>query len=95
MKKLFLLLLLTSQFAVADSWKEDLQSWKDSRVKSLTRPHGWLSLIGMEWFHNGDTKIGSASDNDIVLPHGPEYIGIFKLENDSLSFTTNEKVLGV
>ena len=95
MKKLFVLLLLVSQLTTAATWQEDLQSWKDSRVKSLTRPHGWLSLIGMEWFHNGDTSIGSASDNGIVLPHGPDYIGTFNMVNGKITFKTNSDVLGL
>jgi len=78
-----------SQKVYADTWQQELDSWKNDRVKSLTRPHGWLSLIAMEWFHNGENTIGSAEDNAIILPHGPAYIGSFKLIKDKITFTAN------
>ncbi len=71
----------------ASDWQTEIDNWKQQRVDSLTKPHGWLSLIGMEWFHNGLNSIGSASDNDIVLPYGPKRIGKFQLNNDNIIFT--------
>jgi uncharacterized protein (DUF1684 family) len=94
-KKLFLLALFFCGLSLALTWQEDLESWKDSRVKSLTKPHGWLSLIGMEWLHNGNNTIGSATDNDIVLPHGPEYIGNYYLEGETIKFTVDDSSLAL
>ena len=89
MKKMVLmaclgLLVHSSTVTAVESWQE----WKDSRLKSLTKTHGWLTLIGMEWFKKGDNTIGSAEDNSIRLPHGPARIGTFHLATDgALSFT--------
>ncbi len=77
---------------MANEWQTEINNWKQQRVSSLTRPHGWLSLIGMEWFHNGENSIGSAKDNDIVLPHGPKYIGQFDLQKDVITFIANKGV---
>ena len=84
-----LLFVSTSQ---AVTWQEDVEAWRNARVESLTRPHGWLSLIGMEWLRNGENSIGSADDNDILLPHGPAYIGSFSLLNNNIEFTPKQGV---
>jgi len=100
MKKLqlhtFLITLLFSLtltcFAQVDSWKEELATWKKERVERLKKPHGWLSLIGMEWLHKGENSIGSAKANDIVLPHGPALVGVFKLHDNKITFTPKKGV---
>jgi len=92
MKKIILTSLLFSFVSIADNWKTEIEEWRTNRVNSLTRPHGWLSLIGMEWFHNGSNSIGSAPDNAIVLPHGPQNIGTFVLKDNTITFTAVEGV---
>lgn len=92
MKKLFLIGLLFSSTNIADNWKTEIEEWKENRANSLTKPHGWLSLIGMVWFHSGANSIGSSAENAIVLPHGPERIGVFVLKNDVITFTAEEGV---
>jgi uncharacterized protein (DUF1684 family) len=92
MKLIVILAILITQQTNADSWNQELDGWKSKRVASLTRPHGWLSLIAMEWLHTGENTIGSASDNSIVLPHGPKYIGSFVLNNKNLIFNVNTGV---
>ena len=92
MRILLVLSLLLGFNINANTWQQDLDKWKSSRAESLKRPHGWLSLIGMEWFAKGENSIGSASDNAIVLPHGPAYIGSFQLVNDKITFTANKGI---
>jgi uncharacterized protein (DUF1684 family) len=92
MKYIVILVLFISQQVQADTWAQELDEWKTKRVTSLTRPHGWLSLIGMEWLHKGENSIGSASDNSIILPHGPEYIGSFFLNNNNIVFNVKAGV---
>jgi uncharacterized protein (DUF1684 family) len=92
MKYIVILTLLITQQINADTWNQELDEWKSKRVANLTRPHGWLSLIGMEWLHSGENTIGSASDNSIVLPHGPEHIGTFVLTNNIIVFKVNKGV---
>src|SRR3546814_8732585 len=47
-----------------------------------TAPTGWLSLIGLEWLQPGANRVGSASDNDIVLTAGPAHLGVVTLAAD-------------
>ncbi len=74
----------------AEEQKSEYQQWKDYRVEKLKQPHGWLSLVGLEWLRVGENSIGSANDNDIQLSHGPEHLGSFWLDrNNDLKFSPN------
>lgn len=68
--------------ADTDSYTQSIQQWHAGRIESLTAPHGWLSLIGLEWLKEGDNRVGSAADNDIVLSAGPAHIGTVTLGKD-------------
>ncbi len=92
MKKMTLLFILISLTANAQTWQEELQSWKKDRVQRLKKPHGWLSLIGMEWLHEGSNRIGSDASNDIVLPNGPAHVGEFTLTAAKITFTPEKGV---
>ena len=50
--------------------------WQSERADRLTRPDGWLALVGKHRLKDGAYKIGSASHNDIVLPRGPDEFGV-------------------
>ncbi|MGE7138481.1 DUF1684 domain-containing protein [Luteibacter sp. NPDC031894] len=52
------------------------------RLELLTAPGGWLSLIGFEWLQEGANRLGSASDNDIVLNAGPAHLGTIAVAAD-------------
>jgi len=62
-----------------DNYKQSIEQWHAGRVERLTAPNGWLSLIGLEWLKDGANRIGSASDNDIVLKAGPAHLGVANL----------------
>lgn len=64
------------------AYQQEIQQWRDRRVGNLTSPTGWLSLIGLEWLKAGDNRVGSASDNDIVLSAGPAHLGVIHLGGD-------------
>lgn len=53
----------------------DLKTWRAHRLEELTAPDGWLTLIGRHWLTPGDTTIGSAEDNRLVLAKGPGHLG--------------------
>jgi uncharacterized protein (DUF1684 family) len=89
MKKqgILLSLLFTVGLAQAESSYEE---WKTSRLERLQQPHGWLSLVGLEWLHVGENSIGAAADNSVQLTHGPDYLGTFWLGQDkNIRFVPN------
>jgi uncharacterized protein (DUF1684 family) len=92
MKKVIFILLLVCLNVSAVTWQEELESWKKDRVERLKKPHGWLSLIGMEWLHEGNNSIGSNETNNIVLPHGPSQVGVFTLKDSEITFTPAKDV---
>lgn len=66
----------------AATYEQQIQQWRSGRVERLTAPNGWLSLIGLEWLKEGDNRVGSAADNDIVLKAGPAHLGTVTLAKD-------------
>src|SRR5579884_1991048 len=63
-----------------DAYQQSIETWRAERVERLTAPEGWLSLIGLEWLQEGANKVGSASDNDIILQAGPAHLGVVTLD---------------
>jgi uncharacterized protein len=61
--------------AHADSYADEINQWHTFRVQKLTAPDGWLSLAGLKWLKPGINKVGTARDNDIILPKGPSHLG--------------------
>jgi uncharacterized protein len=64
------------------TYTHEIEQWRAARVARLTAPDGWLSLIGLEWLHEGANRVGSAADNDIVLKAGPAHLGTVTLAAD-------------
>jgi hypothetical protein len=83
----FLFALITGVAAVSaaeapSTYTHEIEQWRAARVAKLTAPDGWLSLIGLEWLHEGANRVGSAADNDIVLKAGPAHLGTVTLAAD-------------
>jgi uncharacterized protein len=72
----------TVQATDVDHYKQGIEQWRAGRIERLTAPAGWLSLIGLEWLQPGANRVGSATDNDIVLAAGPAHLGVVTLSAD-------------
>jgi uncharacterized protein (DUF1684 family) len=58
---------------------------REERFKKTER--GWLGLVGLYWLRDGENKIGSNANNDIVLPSvAPGHIGIVQYNNGVATF---------
>src|SRR5581483_5655208 len=66
-------------------FKQQIESWRAQRVKRLTAPTGWLSLVGLPWLKEGANKIGSAPDNDVVIATAPAHLGVVTLARGKAS----------
>ncbi|MFI5237084.1 MAG: DUF1684 domain-containing protein [Ignavibacteriales bacterium] len=60
---------------------KEVEEWHQKRISRLKEETGWLNLAGLFWLKEGENKIGSAKDNDIIFPSGPEYIGSLFLKD--------------
>jgi len=52
-----------------------LDAWKARRLRNLKAADGWLNIVGRWWLEEGTVTVGSAADNDIVVPVGPARLG--------------------
>lgn len=54
----------------------ETRRWHDERIADLRADLGWLTLAGLYWLGDGEHRLGSAADADIVFPEGaPADIG--------------------
>lgn len=73
---------VTSGSVIAgDAYTASVEKVRASRLDTLKAPAGWLSLIGLEWLQPGANRVGSATDNDIVLKAGPAHLGVVTLDD--------------
>ena len=66
------------------AYEKVIRDWRVERVQRLTKPDGWLSLVGMHWIERGQTRVGSAADNGTRLGAGPEHLGVVKLDKEGV-----------
>lgn len=57
------------------SYEDTYADWQSRRLAALKAPDGWLNIVARDWLSEGVTSVGKASDNDIVLPTGPDHVG--------------------
>ncbi|MAL03906.1 MAG: hypothetical protein CL625_06505 [Arenimonas sp.] len=72
----------TAGQAARTAYEREIRAWRDERVERLTRPDGWLSLVGLHWVGTGTTFVGSAKDNGTRLDLGPPQLGMLSLDKD-------------
>ena len=71
-----------AEIAARKAYDKQVLDWRAERVQRLTKPDGWLSLVGMHWIEFGNTRVGSAADNGTRLDVGPPHLGILSLSRD-------------
>jgi uncharacterized protein (DUF1684 family) len=77
----------TEPALLVDQHDADIEDWRHARHARLQASDGWLTLVGLEWLQEGENRVGSGHDNDIVLAAGPPYWGTVLLDGDVLTFT--------
>ena len=63
------------------------QEWRDARAKSINRPNGWLTLVGLAWLKPGENTFGSDPEGAVVLPEGkaPKRAGVLVLSDGKVT----------
>jgi hypothetical protein len=71
------------------AYADDLAKFRKRADASLTRERGWLSIVSRDELAPGTYKIGSAKDNQIVLPKdlAPAYLGTIVATRDKARLT--------
>ena len=82
-----MLFLAVISYAVVQApdtaYVKDFAKWKAELVQD--RKDNWLPLAGLFWLKPGANTFGTASDNAIVLPSGPEHAGSFQFQDGNAS----------
>lgn len=75
-------------------YQAEIERWHEERVDGLRQPDGWLTLVGLHWFEEGDNSLGSDPMSDIVLPaKAPARVGTVSLSpNGELELRVNPGV---
>ena len=66
----------------------EVRSWHEGRIARLKSETGWLTLVGLYWLHDGSNSVGTAPDNDLVMPAGkaPAHVGVLVLAEGKVRF---------
>jgi len=68
----------------ADPYVQEIQVWQAQRAANLTKPDGWLTLIGLHFLQPGENTVGTAPDNAVMLANGPAHLGALTLAPNGL-----------
>ncbi len=61
------------------TYRAAVEKWRQAYEAELKSDHGWLSVSGLFWLHDGENTFGSGPLNDIVLPaSAPAKAGSFE-----------------
>lgn len=71
-----------------DELRRSVEAWRAQRFAALRRPMSWLSLVGLDWLHDGINVVGSGAQCDVRLARGPERAGHIAL-HDGVAFATS------
>jgi hypothetical protein len=77
-----------------ESYRSEIQAWRDRREASLKAEGGWLSVAGLFWLKDGPNRFGTDAKGDIVLPAGsaPPRAGVFDLAAGKVTVTFERAV---
>jgi uncharacterized protein len=68
------------------SLEAETRAWHAERIARLSSEDGWLSLVALHWLEEGETRLGSAADNALVLPaSAPAHVGVLTRKEDTVS----------
>ncbi|MFY9531795.1 MAG: DUF1684 domain-containing protein [Candidatus Acidiferrales bacterium] len=76
------------------SYRATIEKWRQQHEASLKSDHGWLTVSGLFWLHEGENRFGSSPMNDIVLPEGetPVEAGVFEFHGGKTTVRVNPGV---
>jgi len=64
------------------AYRNEIEAWHRKRIEGLRGDDGWLTLVGLHLLQEGDNRLGSAGDNDLVLPtKAPAHAGVIRLSS--------------
>jgi len=78
------------------AYRQSVEKWRQAYEADLKSDHGWLSVSGLFWLHEGANTFGSGPLNDIVLPAtAPASAGSFEFHAGHTTVHVNPGVAAV
>ena len=69
-----------------NTYFEEMAAWEEKRLADLTKPDGYLSLIGLCWLQHGENSFGSDAGNRCQFPAGmPANIGRYTVSETGIT----------
>ena len=65
------------------NYRQMLEQEREHRANGLMAAEGWLSLVALEWLKPGETTVGAAADNTLVLAHAPAHMLRLRMDADA------------
>ncbi len=79
--------------ATHEAFVESTNAWHAERIRKLTEPDGWLSLVALEWLEPGRNRVGRAKDSEVRYAGFPaDTIGVFVLDGERVRFEAAEGI---
>ena len=95
LKGYFLLLLFLSQSLLTYAQNKDHEVWKIQRTDEILAEDGWINLVGLFWIDQENAFLNQIEKDSLVISNQPSgnTIGTFQIENDSVRFSFNPKLI--
>jgi len=91
---LTLLLLDAPASPAPSSYESEIASWRADREARLKADGGWLTVAGLVWLTEGDSRFGSEASSEIVLPpSAPPRAGVITFHAGETRFQMEDGVV--
>ena len=68
------------------SYETEILNWRSEQESKLKSEKGWLTVVGLQWLHDGKNTVGSDPNSDVVLPKSaPDHFGILDMTKNHFS----------
>jgi hypothetical protein len=87
---------LTAPAWSGETYRAEVEEWREAREARLAADGGWLTLAGLFWLKEGPNRFGTDASADIVLPEGsaPAHAGAFVFEEGKTALRLESGVRG-
>ncbi len=71
----------------SSNYSGSIAQWRAASEARLKADDGWLTVVGLTWLKEGESRIGSNPASDVVLPKSaPDRVGTLTLANGKVTF---------
>lgn len=76
--------------AQSGTYSDSINRWHQQRIEDLKAPDGWVNLVGLFWLQPGINRLGSSTNNELMLTHPnmPKLAGYFEWINQDVYWVT-------